>query len=327
MSDAVYGYQPVCKWTNQGSGSAEWCYAKKFNKVWFIKRFLTPVFPDTTINMPEEIRQKKAERFASFRTKKESLHQAVTKAANGNLVTAHEVFQDGNKLFLTSECIPQSDKHLTEVQDLTPNVREVLARSLIDSVCRLHAVGVVHADLRPENLLLKPTINGYYALKIIDFDNGFLIDDPPLDPETFALDPLYAAPEVMRFSSGDKIRLDRQIDVFAMGLLLHLILCGTLPSYDLERFRYPFAALQAGSPITVSPQIKGSWPDLLTRMLSANASDRPEWDIPYQTILQKPVNFPAEHHPVNKDDNSVEQKTTAGGTPWRKAPPDISTPW
>ena len=43
---------------------------------------------------------------------------------------------------------------------------------------RLHTQGVVHADLKPDHVLLLKRPTGY-RIRLIDLDSGFLKDDPP----------------------------------------------------------------------------------------------------------------------------------------------------
>eukprot|EP00308_Calcidiscus_leptoporus_P012101 CAMPEP_0119400782 /NCGR_PEP_ID=MMETSP1334-20130426/142039_1 /TAXON_ID=127549 /ORGANISM="Calcidiscus leptoporus, Strain RCC1130" /LENGTH=421 /DNA_ID=CAMNT_0007424691 /DNA_START=110 /DNA_END=1375 /DNA_ORIENTATION=+ len=99
---------------------------------------------------------------------------------------------------------------------------------LIDGVAHLHSVGVIHRDLKLENLMLT---HGGTALRIIDF--GLAHEYLPLTTGGFAEFPLhkrcgslfYAAPEVYTPDEGYSYRAD----VWSCGVILFAMLLAFLP--------------------------------------------------------------------------------------------------
>ncbi len=106
-------------------------------------------------------------------------------------------------------------------------VRERLA--LFVDVCHAvqaaHARLVVHRDIKPGNIL----VTGDRVVKLLDFGIAKLLD-PDADttagqPRTRLLSPEFASPEQIRGHA-----VTTQSDVFSLGVLLHVLLCGHRPA-------------------------------------------------------------------------------------------------
>jgi len=111
-----------------------------------------------------------------------------------------------------------------------------------------HAEGVVHLDLKPDNLFLCPDPGRPHGerVKVLDFGIAKLRGEPPIVPpgaETTTIDdsgperpgslifgsPYYMSPEQCR---GDDALIDHRTYVYAMGALLYHLLCGAPPFVD-----------------------------------------------------------------------------------------------
>jgi serine/threonine-protein kinase len=92
-----------------------------------------------------------------------------------------------------------------------------------------HRAGVVHCDVKPENLLIAPRPCGRLQLKVIDFDLAAL--DPEEEPHEHPMlrgTAKYMSPEQV---VGD--RVDARTDVYSLGMVLFRMLTGHLP-FELE---------------------------------------------------------------------------------------------
>lgn len=108
-------------------------------------------------------------------------------------------------------------RNLLEFLDENPpkKVRERVVDQLLSTVDYLHRKGIIHNDLKPENLLVTRSDN---SLRLIDFD---LADDPAhYLIKNLGCTPRYAAPELI-----NEQKSDRRSDIYSIGELIRLI-CG-----------------------------------------------------------------------------------------------------
>jgi serine/threonine protein kinase len=120
------------------------------------------------------------------------------------------------------------DRRLT---DGTMTIEEVVAVAVpvARALSHAHAEGIVHLDVKPENIFLVQRSRGRWGVKVVDFG----IAKTPLNPRLNKLgetagSPMFMAPEVCR---GDD-DVDQRADVYSFGIMLYLMLCGRLPFVD-----------------------------------------------------------------------------------------------
>lgn len=101
---------------------------------------------------------------------------------------------------------------------------KAIAPQLFSAMATAHAKGVVHRDLKPDNLFLART-HGGVRLKVLDFGISKLGAAPITHVGQLLGTPLYMAPEQSR---GER-RLDHRADIYAMGVILYELLTGQVP--------------------------------------------------------------------------------------------------
>jgi serine/threonine-protein kinase len=103
------------------------------------------------------------------------------------------------------------------------DTRIALVTAVCDAVAHAHEKFIVHRDLKPSNILV--TSRG--RVKLLDFGIAALLDpDTASSPETHrAFTPAYASPEQLRGEPASTVT-----DVYALGVLLHQLLCGRHPT-------------------------------------------------------------------------------------------------
>lgn len=126
---------------------------------------------------------------------------------------------------------------------------------MLTGLHRLHAVGIIHRDMKPFNILLTDDD----TVKICDFGLSKLRGEKIRVPSGLKVgSPYYAAPE----QEIDPHGVDRTADLYSVGVMLYRMLTGTLPRdppQPASRF---------------NPDLDAAWDDFLSRALASRPSMR-----------------------------------------------------
>jgi len=142
-----------------------------------------------------------------------------------NIIKLYEVYETDKSIYLVLELI--QGKSLYEVLKKT-NFKEDtsctrvinLVRSLLDALAYLASKGIMHRDLKPDNILLDQGDK----VKIVDFGLATFIDATPYIFKKCGT-PGYIAPEVFKYDDKDfNTAYDDHCDVFSVGCLLYYML-------------------------------------------------------------------------------------------------------
>ncbi|EGD81626.1 CAMK/CAMKL/MARK protein kinase [Salpingoeca rosetta] len=139
-----------------------------------------------------------------------------------NIVKLYEVIDTSEKLYLVMEYASGGEvfDYLVNHGRMKEKEARIKFRQIVSAIQYCHSKGVVHRDLKAENLLLSQDLN----IKIADF--GFANQyrsGQKLD--TFCGSPPYAAPELFQGREYD----GPEVDVWSLGVILYTLVSGTLP--------------------------------------------------------------------------------------------------
>ncbi|XP_074542225.1 serine/threonine-protein kinase DCLK3 [Halichoeres trimaculatus] len=91
----------------------------------------------------------------------------------------------------------------------------------------IHRKSIVHRDLKPENLLIERVAADICRLKLGDFGLAMVVTEPVF---TICGTPTYVAPEIL-CETGYGVA----VDVWALGVILYILLCGFPPFRSRDR--------------------------------------------------------------------------------------------
>uniref|UniRef100_A0A8B9L7C9 non-specific serine/threonine protein kinase n=1 Tax=Astyanax mexicanus TaxID=7994 RepID=A0A8B9L7C9_ASTMX len=139
-----------------------------------------------------------------------------------HIIKLYQVMETKNMLYLVTEYAKNGE--IFDYLASRGRLSEADARrkfwQILSAVEYCHERGIVHRDLKAENLLLDAHMN----IKIADFGFGnFFRPGEPL--ATWCGSPPYAAPEVFEGQQYE----GPQLDIWSMGVVLYVLVCGALP--------------------------------------------------------------------------------------------------
>ncbi|GHH07365.1 protein kinase domain-containing protein [Streptomyces lanatus] len=278
LGDVIGGYRVVTEPTNAGGGKCVWAFAEKDGREYFLKRFLEPKRPREGSGGSAVSRRIRLESCREFEERHRSIMKLLRPDASGagNLVLATDFFHSGSTYYKVTERIDTAS--LQTPESLGPKQKSVLLRTLASSLRLLHDIEIVHGDLKPANVLVQQREGAaFHTAKLIDFDDSYLSGRPP-EREDIAGDSLYGAPEWRRYVQGDEAvgsaDLTTAVDMFALGLMTHTYLTGSLPAYD-ARFGSPADAVNAAEPLTADDRLGTPMQALIAALTAAAPKDRP----------------------------------------------------
>lgn len=150
----------------------------------------------------------------------------------GNLVFAVDFFRYGPCYYKVTEKIDTESLTCGDIARLPIENILLIAKCVCHSLKILHSVGIVHGDLKPDNILIKRTSSGFSA-KLIDFDDSFFSGEPPTS-ENLVGTPEYYSPEQASYimdedGESDGKNLTLKSDIFTFGIILCEYFTGCKP--------------------------------------------------------------------------------------------------
>lgn len=191
-----------------------------------------------------------------------------------NVARTFDIGEESGLKFLTMEFVEGESLHfmLRPGRPLPP-IQHVIAVGI--EICKglfaIHNAGVVHCDLKPDNILL--TRDG--RVVITDFGVAHEIAPPqsvPSEAGTSSGTPEYMSPEQI-----EKIAdLDGRADIYALGIILYELLTGELPFLEKTRFLTAIARLDTPppDPCKKRPSLPPKMAEIVLRCLARKREDR-----------------------------------------------------
>lgn len=145
--------------------------------------------------------------------------------------------------------------------------REGLARQLISALCAIHRAGLVHGDLKPENLMVTP--DG--QLRVIDFGLAAQTGHNPIRDTAN----LVALAGTLAYSAPERIRGERpslKSDIFAAGCIIHELLAGE--ALFSEQSVWETAEKILHHRATLSAALPAAWKSVVRRCVERNPKKR-----------------------------------------------------
>ncbi|MGH7731229.1 MAG: protein kinase domain-containing protein, partial [Candidatus Eiseniibacteriota bacterium] len=150
---------------------------------------------------------------------------------------------------------------------LTASEVRVLVRQLADALAEVHAMGIVHRDLKASNIVLSPQ-----GPMILDFGIASLGDLPRLTRTGLVL----GTPVAMSPEQWEDAPLDHRIDLWALGVLMYEALTGEPPfaGSSLEALGFQILNRDPPAPSICRPEIGAGLDAIVLKLLRKNPAHR-----------------------------------------------------
>jgi len=208
----------------------------------------------------------------NFKTETDALLRIFDNGGHPNISGLRDMYEDYDHFFLILDLVKGGEMfdHLVNYGPYSEADAARLMQEVASALAFLHGVGVVHADLKPENLLICSSKTSDGTIKIIDFGSSAVshdnyhddVDDDVEDDETqFVKDPSSALkkdlPPLRPINEKHSVRVERETttssgttaywpperfrvkgarieaDMWSAGVILYIMLCGVHP-FDLQ---------------------------------------------------------------------------------------------
>ncbi|MFN8451154.1 MAG: protein kinase [Anaerolineae bacterium] len=194
--------------------------------------------------------------------------RSVANLAHPNIVTVHDVGSDGPTHYIVMEFVEGTDlKRIIKADGALPIDRAInLAIQICGGIGFAHRAGLVHADVKPQNILVTKDD----VVKVTDFGIAQALSDaqPGEKQQVVWGSPHYFAPEQAR---GEKPT--PASDVYSIGIVIFEMLTGRLPYTGANQQELALAHIRERIPTVI--EFNPNVPESLSRIVYKTMSKEP----------------------------------------------------
>ena len=200
--------------------------------------------------------------------------RAANRVDHAHIIDIHDIGEtEEGELYLVMEYLVGTALSAELARGPMPLGRGVdILEQMCAALARAHDLGVIHRDLKSDNILLSSRGGRKDFVKILDFGLAHLAMDPRLAPKGAVFGtPEYMSPEQARGEEAGP-----QSDLYALGVLFFEMLTGQLPfrSNDRETLLEMQRTAPAPKPRSVKPDVLPAAETIVLKLLEKDRRKR-----------------------------------------------------
>lgn len=175
------------------------------------------------------------------------------------------------RLFMTMEFL--DGQSLRAALSNGPLAPQRVAKILIQccaSLAEAHSIGIIHRDIKPDNVFLLNMAGSPDFVKLLDFSVAKLLEGDRMKTQAGVV---FGTPQYMSPEQGRGLPLDARSDLYALGILAFEMLTGGVPFNDDNPMTVIQMHLHAGVP-PISDQVPYAIQQVVRRALEKDPSRR-----------------------------------------------------
>ena len=203
--------------------------------------------------------------------------QVLAKLDHPNIVKYYETYDDDRNFNYVMELCEGGElfERIVKYRRLQEKVAAEILFKLTHAISHCHSRGIVHRDMKAENVLFETKSDNLTDVKIIDF--GLARKRGAHNMHSIVGTPCYVAPEVLEGT------YDRKCDIWALGVIFYVMLYGKYP-FDDNNKSVLFEKIKTTEPKYDTNIISSEALSLMKLLLTKDPQKRPE----AVTVLDNP---------------------------------------
>ena len=228
-------------------------------------------------------------------------------AQHPNIIKLYDVFENEHHIYIIMEYCSGGDllSYFENHNYVLPEskVCEIIHK-LSMAVYYLHSYGIVHRDLKPENILMtdsKLTAD----IRLLDFGLSKIIGNDEKCTEPYGT-LTFVAPEVLQGKPYDK-----SVDLWSIGIITFLLLCGYLP-FDDQHSEREIARQTINDPVPFEYKIWNKFSPEAKIFVNGLLQKKPEKRYTIKEVLEHPWIKKMDKFPEQRKDIRNNNKSQFG---------------